>query len=311
MNKSNINNSLKILLYHGVSSEKSVGIENSSGKHIGTDIFKKQMAYLSTNCNVISMDEVVFNYRNKLSYPENAVAITFDDGFRNNVTEAMPILEKFNIPATFYVSAGVINTDIMFWVDMIEDCLNNSQRSVITIGLDNEKTFDLKSQSKKINVLQEIKSYCKNAKSIEKDRVIKNLIQETQWTPMVHSSKNYEKMSWEELRFLASKKLFTIGGHSLYHDILSSFDDDKRLESDIKLSIDLLKYNLKMPIVHYAYPEGQANHFNSKIISLLNKYGIVCSPSAINGINDETYDLFNLRRTMVGINGGKFPFKLS
>ena len=117
-------------------------------------------------------------------------------------------------------------------------------------------------------------------------------------------------MSLDELRSLASCKLFTVGGHSLYHDILSSFRDDKKLASDIKLSIELLEYNLNTPIVHYAYPEGQASDYNSTVIDILRKSGIICSPSAINGINTGQHDLFNLRRTMIGINGGKFPFKL-
>jgi len=301
---------LTILLYHGVSSEINKGIENCSGKHIETSIFERQMSYLSSMCNVITMDEVVEINNQGLSYPDNAVAITFDDGFRNNVTEAQPILEKYQVPATFYVSPGIINTNIMFWVDSIEDCINNAKVSQITLNLDSRKKYNLENDKQKIKALIEIKSYCKGSTSAEKDRVILDLIDETLWMPKVSSSKNYEKMSWNELQTLASNKLFTIGGHSLYHDILSSFEKEKKLRLDIQLSIQLLEYNLNAPVIHYAYPEGQESHYNQAVIDILSDMGVVCSPSAIDGVNNGEYDLFNLRRIMVGINGKKFPFEL-
>jgi peptidoglycan/xylan/chitin deacetylase (PgdA/CDA1 family) len=304
-----MSNSLTLLLYHGVTSAQSIGIENVSKKHIPVAEFAQQMEYIRDNCTVLSMDDVVDIHLKGKLYPKNAVAVTFDDGFKNNFTDAAPVLDSLGVPATFYFTAGIINTDIMFWVDEIEDCVNSSTQPSITITLDGNKTFPLTTYDEKVAALTEIKAYCKRASAEVKNRIIKDLKMVTDVTPTVHHATNYLKMNWGELKAMATNPLFILGGHSLYHDILSSFATDEKLAEDLHLSIKLLEYHMNRRVTHYAYPEGQAHHYNDTVIRLLQEMGIVCSPSAIHGINyDGEYDLFNLRRVMVGFNGTPFPF---
>ena len=113
----------KILLYHGVSNYSNYkGIENFSKKHISKSVFLKQMKYLKKTCNLISFNDLT-KYKKKGEIPKNTVLITFDDGFENNYKVAFPILKKFKKPAIFYVSAGMIGKEKMFWVDKIEDII--------------------------------------------------------------------------------------------------------------------------------------------------------------------------------------------
>ena len=307
-----MSNSLTLLLYHGVTREESVGIENVSKKHIPESEFAQQMEYIRDNCTVLSMDDVVEIHNANKPYPKNAVAVTFDDGFKNNYTVAAPVLDSLGVPATFYFTAGIINTDIMFWVDEIEDCINTCNNPYITIQLDEVRTFPLSTYDEKVRALTDIKGFCKKATAEIKNRVLKDLKAVTGIAPSVHHAANYLKMDWKELKAMSNNPLFIIGGHSLYHDILSSFATEEKLAEDLHLSIKLLEYHMNKQVTHYAYPEGQAHHYNETVIRLLKEMGIVCSPSAIDGINyDGLYDLFNLRRVMVGFNGIPFPWKLS
>ncbi len=109
---------------------------------------------------------------------------------------------------------------------------------------------------------------------------------------------------------MAANPLFTIGGHSLYHDILSELPVT-RMQADIRISLDLLTYHLDLSIRHYSYPEGQASHFNDEVIACIKSHGIICCPSAINGTNCEKTDLFHLKRSMVGFMGNQFPKSLN
>lgn len=300
-------NPLTILLYHGVTSHKGVGIENFSGKHINVNDFVKQMEYVNKNANVLSMDEVVYKYSNNEPLPKNAVSITFDDGFENNSTEAAPILDDLNLPATFYITSGIVNTNMMFWVDQLEDIINLTKLKKITLNLDKKVTFSLSSFKEKIKALVQIKNYCKISNKNEKDRVIYDLSNLCSVESSVIHSPNYNKIKWAQLIEMNKNPLFTIGGHSLYHDILTSLTTEE-MRNDIRLSIDLLEFNLKKKILHYSYPEGQKNHFNESVINALKAQGIESSPSAINGINypSET-NLFNLKRIMVGFSETPFP----
>ncbi|WP_078125521.1 polysaccharide deacetylase family protein [Leptospira alexanderi] len=303
-------NELTILLYHGVSDYNSFGIENYCNKHISAASFRSQMEYISRYCTVLSMDEVCDLHLSGKDYPKNAVAVTFDDGFRNNFTIAAPILEEYKVPATFYITSGIVNTDIMFWVDQLEDCLNLCNKSSIKIDLDKSTTFSLDGFENKEKALIEIKKYCKSVNSARKDEIVKQVVYETEILPSVSHSKNYEKIDWQQLKDLSKNPLFIIGGHSMYHNVLTSFDSEEKLNLDICLSIDLLSYNLGFNLTHYAYPEGQYSHYNESVVRILKKKGIICSPSAVHGTNNKNVDLFSLKRIMVGFNGTPFPFQL-
>ncbi len=298
---------LVILLYHGVTDSQSHGIENYSAKHLQVDEFARQIEYVSKNCNVLSIDDIVTRTRNNEPFGEYAVAITFDDGFRNNYTTAAPVLEKFGVPAVFYISSGIVNSTIMFWVDILEDCLNLSKKDRITVQLDNSVEFLLREDSEKIQALKAIKSFCKKSNEETKNRILAQVQEQTGVTASVDHASNYEKISWSELRAMNSSDLFTIGGHSMYHDILSALPPEK-MASDVELSIRLLEYNLNQQITHYSYPEGQENHYNEMVIDKLKELGIVCSPSAIAGTNRPQTDLFHLKRIMPGFMGAPFPY---
>ena len=305
--KSRILDEIVILLYHGVTSSESEGIENYSGKHISNDVFAEQMNYISKNCNPISMNEYLHFVENGHDLPPCSVIISFDDGFKNNFSVAAPILEEFNIPAIFYVSSGIVNTDLMFWVDIIEDCLNKSKVNNFEIKLSKVEEFVFDNNRQKINAVEKIKQYCKSCNFIELKRVLNDLEQITRVKAQVQHAANYQKISWDELRVLNSNPLFEIGGHSLYHNILSSLSTEL-LEKEIRSSIDLLEINLGKKIIHYSYPEGQSNHYNEEVIKCLKENKIQCSPSAIFGLNTTDTDLFNLRRIMVGFADLPFPY---
>lgn len=307
MNALSQSDNLTILLYHGVTDSLSMGIENFSRKHIAASEFDEQMAWLRKHATVLSIDDVCeFSFRGK-KWPHNAVLITFDDGFSNNEKIAASILDHYNLPAIFYVCVGMINTNLMFWVDRIESCINRTQEPIITIRLDQPVTFRLDTPANKIQCVIDIKQYCKGTKVEEKNRVLGELEALTGIIPDVTDADNYQMMSWDQLGNLDRNPLFTIGGHTLYHDIMAK-QDPARLEVDVRVSLDLLKYKLGHEVVQYSYPEGQADHYNTAVISTLKQYGVICSPSAIEGTNPVGTDLFHLRRNMVGFMGRPFPF---
>ena len=80
-------------------------------------------------------------------------------------------------------------------------------------------------------------------------------------TASVDHAPNCEKNSWNEVRQLNADPLFTIGGYSLYRDVLSCLVPEV-LGKEIRASVDLLETNLNSPITHYSHLEGQRQHYN-------------------------------------------------
>jgi peptidoglycan/xylan/chitin deacetylase (PgdA/CDA1 family) len=298
---------LTILLYHGVTRARSRGIENYSGKHVAADRFAAEMRAIRRHCTPLAIDEAVALLRDRRPLPRRAVVVSFDDGFANNYSTAAPILDELGLPAVFYVTSGLIGTDRMFWVDQIEDCLNLTAAETVTVTLDRPETLPLRTSDERVAAVDLVKSYCKRAPSEEKDRVVADVAAATGAAPRADHAANYALMSWPELRALAANRLFTVGGHSLHHDILSALPP-VRMRQDVAASIALLDRELGVATRHYSYPEGQAEHFNPQVIDALAAHGIVCCPSAVHGLNPPGSSLFHLRRVMVGFRGCPFPF---
>lgn len=89
-----------ILVYHSVSDENKLNFTVTPKQ------FEDQMAYLAKNdFKVVSLDQLM-KYREAGFIPEKTVAITFDDGYQDNYTQAFPILKKYNFPATIFLTTS-------------------------------------------------------------------------------------------------------------------------------------------------------------------------------------------------------------
>ena len=302
-------NNIKILLYHGVRKIKNTGIQNYSNKHLHISDFIKQMKFIKKNLNIISMDDVEYLVKKKIDKPY--IAVTFDDGFKNNYDLAAEVLDFYKIPTTFYVSTAYIGKKKMFWVDILEDIFNNKVQNKIEIKLNRSYIFDTSTKYEKIKTLNYIKNYCKNALFNEKERVLNFLINKFNFKNniSINNSYNYKSMSWKDISDIGKNKNFIIGGHSHNHEILSNLPEDL-MKKEINTCIKLLSAKLKKKINHFSYPEGLNHHFNEKVIKFLKNKGITTCPTAINGVNILNQDLFRLKRIMIGMNKIKFPFKI-
>jgi len=94
-----------IICYHCVKDEV-----NSYLRPTKSADFENQMRYLSTRYNPISLESMAQHLRNGTSLPSRAIAVTFDDGYRDNYENAYPILKRYHIPATVFLATDFIDT---------------------------------------------------------------------------------------------------------------------------------------------------------------------------------------------------------
>lgn len=151
-----------VLTYHRVNNLKDdkVGVR--------TKDFENQIQYLHENCNIIRLDDL---NDIKLSSDKPNVIITFDDGYKDNYTEAFPILKKYNLQATFFITTDYIETtrkfswdlrdsldlDMMTWDDVKEllrnrNCIGSHTANHVDVNLikEDEYEYELKESKTKI-----------------------------------------------------------------------------------------------------------------------------------------------------------------
>ncbi|ODS33762.1 MAG: putative polysaccharide deacetylase [Candidatus Scalindua rubra] len=297
-----------ILLYHGVTSENYCGIENYSGKHIHKDVFKQQISVLSKACNPVSLRTLVNALKEELPLPSKTVAVTFDDCFENVYINACPILEKYNVPATMFITTGFVNTKRIIWADMLEVAIANTLEEVIVFDfLKFSKKYYIISSVEKIKVINEIKSILKSVDENTRDKIMESFTEGFEFRDEIVETDLYRNLTWDQLREIDRCSLFEIGPHTINHRVLS-FLDIKEAEREIVGSKNILERELGHNIDLFSYPEGQREHYNENIISILKENGFISSPSAIYGSNKPGDSPFHLKRVMVGFNGIPFPY---
>jgi len=288
---------LAIFLFHGVIEKQTYAVRNYIHKHLEADYFATVLDDLNEHGVPLSMQDIVELQTAGKPYPPNAFAITFDDGFENNFSIAAPILADKKIPATFYVTTGFIEENSLSWIDRIELCLEESDRVTIAFPW-LPASHTVATAAEKIELLNEVRKYVKADLSIDTEQVVQSVFEQCGQNPITSSDDPLDKkMSWQQVSTLGREPGFIVGGHTHKHAMLAFLSPEK-LSEEISTSMTLLKERAGLSPRHYSYPEGQAQHFNDGVIAELKRQGIICSPTAIDGVN-QSEDLFHLRRIMV------------
>jgi peptidoglycan/xylan/chitin deacetylase (PgdA/CDA1 family) len=125
-----------ILLYHRVAAPGT----DPQLLSVTPERFAGHMAYLSRDFEVVSLRELV-ERKSKAGHRSRVVAVTFDDGYADNLSQAKPILESFRVPATVFVSTAALETGSALWWDALEHLLlhPSSLPSALTLQIDGQR----------------------------------------------------------------------------------------------------------------------------------------------------------------------------
>jgi peptidoglycan/xylan/chitin deacetylase (PgdA/CDA1 family) len=288
-----------IFLFHGVIPLQRHAVRNYTGKHIQALLFAECMRRLAAAGQALSMDEVLASCESGERLPPRAFAITFDDGFENNRSIAAPILADFKIPATIYVTSDFIERNGMSWIDRIEQAVEEAPAQVLHVDWA-QAAFPLTDPESRIAFLNAVRKHVKSTPGCDPNAFADTLTAQLGKTDGSAGDDQLDlKLTWAQVRELHESELFTIGGHSHTHPILSFLKPDQ-LAVELDTSLSMLREKAAVGPTHYSYPEGLEHCYSDEVITALKQRGVRCCPTAIEGINRAGHDPFQLRRIMVG-----------
>lgn len=289
---------LSIFLFHGVVDKLDHSVRNYTRKHLPREYFEECISSLSKNGYPLSMDDVIKYHQSGEPFPEGAFAITFDDGFENNYSVAAPILSDYKVPATFYFSTFFIETNAMSWIDHIEYCLEKTKKRSLKLPWQTE-SIEIGTIRTKLLLLDYLRAYVKKDASVSEEFLVNDIYSQCGIEEIESSNDPLDlKVNWKQVQILSGHELFTIGGHS-HHHVNLAFLSKSELENEIRTSYTLMKNKAGITLRHYSYPEGLEYCYSPQVIKTLTGYGIECCPTAIDGINRSSDDLFHLKRIAV------------
>lgn len=260
--------SSSILLYHRIANGP-IDVWNLS---VSVKNFEEQLHWLKLNCNVISLEEIVFDWKRKKLKP-NSVAISFDDGYLDNYTLAIPLLEKYNIPATFFIT----NERKTLWWDELESCLLKTETlperfhfTINTILIDysllgeTSLTVELYKKlsawkaftqptTKRAGLLMQV---WKQLRFMNYDDQQKMLLQIREWSSSKISAPPL--MNEVQIKNLSEQALFEIGAHTNTHPALSSLSVEKQ-KAEMSENKNYLEQLTGKKVKYISYPYGDYN----------------------------------------------------
>tara|TARA_Y100000766_G_scaffold281004_1_gene291758 strand:- start:5384 stop:6418 length:1035 start_codon:yes stop_codon:yes gene_type:complete len=224
--------------------------------------------FQSDGYDFISLDEALV----RLEKPKEKkfICFTIDDGYSDNLTYALPIFKKYNIPFTIYISnCFPDNKAICWWYDLEKYIKKFDYIDLTSIGVDykyDNSSIALKDSN--YSVIREI--FRRSSLDIHQRFIIEKI--------GISLDEYYEKnksrnLTWEEIKFLDKDPLVTIGGHTLNHLSLKN-QSDEEVENQVVNGLRFFKEKSGIIIQHFAYPYGSLDDFDQRSIKILKSNGI-------------------------------------
>lgn len=178
-------------------------------------------------------------------------AVTFDDGYKDNVSVALPILTAEGIRPTFFIASGFVGGEMMF-NDLIDESIRTTNSPTLRLEEFFKYPLDLGGFPQKIQAAETVNQTIKYLSPDKRDLVAKHVAK------LLGYTKNADLILSRRELADASTKACDLGGHTHRHLIASTVSNEL-FSSDVKINRDLLEEITQRPVSMFAYPNGKAS----------------------------------------------------
>ncbi len=276
---------VNVLLYHRVCDIKP-DIWNLAVSPVQ---FELQMKYLKENFSIIRFEDDWSDIKKK------SVVITFDDGYVDNYKNALPILEKYEIPATFFISTGNIDSEKEFWWDELSTLLYGNAKLPSQIMYENEM-FNLVSHDEKKMFCQKFRSDIMIMDEVGRCNAL-NWLHTVLEVPYVNEDINREINS-RELIELSKSRVITIGAHTQSHGRLAALNSEQQF-IEIYESKKKLENITNKEIKYFSYPFGCDGDYDETTVKIVRECGFLKSAAVKGGLYDKIQGEYEIPRNSV------------
>jgi len=237
-----------------------------------------------------------------------SLVLTFDDGYRNNFTHALPILRRYGAPATFFVPTGFVDNPRPFCSDRLDYAVQNSsvdgrefRIGDVSVRLDGSSRTALRESFRSLRhsakalplshleYLQKMNELAGDME-IESGRSLADIQADDDWSAIV---------TWDQLEKIGNDDVI-IGSHTVDHSRLGLVDVEFARDQLVRSKSDI-EFRTGRPCLSLCYPNGS---FNQETISLAKEAGYVCGVTTKEGLNRIGDDIMKLRRIDMPIGAG-------
>ncbi|RBW47854.1 polysaccharide deacetylase family protein [Psychromonas sp. B3M02] len=288
-------------MVHGVMGPDTKTVWSPLRKQLSVKEFDRTLKMLSQHYNFITVQQSIDILSDKIPPIDNALLITFDDGYRNNIDYALPICEKYDIKPVIFVVTNHVNSGLPFWFDRLDYALQQNMGQVLSLThKDDVYTFDATSRDALVDSYKKFRDICKGKFSDDIElnylfdslcdtleersgSALKDICHEDDWSAVV---------SWEILKKLTSDNRIDVASHTQDHLRLDCLIESKIL-SQLKQSKVCIEKELAVKCDYFCYPNGNYNKLSKQLVK---EVGYQAAFSTDVGLCQSKDDLMTLKR---------------
>ncbi len=275
---------LSILIFHRVLPQKDsiFPFEKDARR------FDQVLSWIGRWFQVIPLDDAVARLASG-TLPARAAAITFDDGYADNATIALPILQRHGMLATFFVATSFLDGGRM-WNDTVIESVRACAGKVLDLSENGLGSYSLgtpEQQRDAIGALLQHIKYLEPAKRREAVEFVQRSVGCSLPDDLMMTSSQVVQLHRAGMQ---------IGAHTCSHPILASISDDDAMH-EIRRSKEALQSLLQEPVTLFAYPNGKpGKDYLAKHAMMVKQAKFTAAVSTSAGVSSANTDRFQLAR---------------
>jgi peptidoglycan/xylan/chitin deacetylase (PgdA/CDA1 family) len=222
-----------------------------------------------SNIDVVSLDEM-YRRMTEHDFKRRFVCLTFDDGYRDTLKFAYPILKQAGMPFAVYVATGFADRLGELWWLALEAVIARNNRIGLVLGGKN-RAFDCSNLAEKRALYEELYWWLRGRPTeAELREAVRNLA--ACYSVDIKTFCKDLCMDWHEIAELSADPLVTIGAHTVNHSMLSKLPE-KAVRSELELSRSVIEATLGRRSAHLSYPFGDRTSAGSREFAIASELG--------------------------------------
>jgi peptidoglycan/xylan/chitin deacetylase (PgdA/CDA1 family) len=260
---------ITVLAYHRVVDGAHPGFDTDRRTVSATpDGFREQMDYVSERFTPIALGDLISWLDGATRLPERPVLVTFDDGYRDNLLNAWPVMREREIPGVLLVAAGHVGTVRPFVWDLAAWCFRHTSRSDAELPGWGRASWSGPEERRRI--LDAWSERCKALPDEERTEAAHSLPGVLEVTVPPDAFRGVY-LDWDEVRALDAAG-FTAGAHTMSHPILTRVSPE-RARREIADSAARVAAEVGHPAEAFAYPNGLPGDLDDEVVAMVREAG--------------------------------------
>ena len=258
-----------VVTYHRVGSAEQLWPDPAAMAEATVEQFEAQMDWIGQHCTPISLRQAMQVALGKDVFPNRAVLVTFDDGYREDLERVLPSLRRNNIRPVVFLPTAYVGTRLRFWWDRVGVCVQTTSRDQLMLPEAGITSLPLSSTAQREEAIELLLHRALWLKPEAKEQFLAGLERELEVDNTAMASAPLV-VGWDDVQRLSSEMDF--GAHTETHPLLSSLTAEEA-RAEMAGSKAALEEKLQEPCESFAIPHGDNAAYTQQTLHVASQVG--------------------------------------